>query len=54
MSKRELIDSICEINTHAKPQFLAEFSEEDLEAYLENLREIELQPAGQVCVRDFT
>ena len=45
MSKRELIDSICEINKTAKPEFLASFSEEDLNAYLEHLMELELQKA---------
>jgi hypothetical protein len=37
MSKRELIDCICEINKSAKPEFLASFSEEDLKSYLEHL-----------------
>ena len=46
MSKRELIDSICEINKSAKPEFLATFSEEDLNAYLEHLMELELQKAA--------
>ncbi len=43
MSKRELIDCICEINKTAKPEFLANFSEEDLNAYLEHLRELDLE-----------
>ena len=30
MSKRELIDCICEINKTAKPDFLAKFSEDEL------------------------
>ena len=42
MSKRELIDCICEINRSAKPEFLAKFSEDDLGDYLENLMEIDL------------
>jgi hypothetical protein len=37
MSKRELIDYIC------KPEFLANFSEEDLNAYLEHLMELDLE-----------
>ena len=43
MSKRELIDCICEINKSAKPEFLANFSEEDLCAYLEHLMELNLE-----------
>jgi len=43
MSKRELIDCICEINKSAKPEFLARFSEEDLKAYLEHLMELNLE-----------
>ncbi len=43
MSKRKLIDCICEINRSAKPEFLANFSEEDLSAYLEHLMELDLE-----------
>ena len=43
MSKRELIDCICEINKSAQPEFLAVFSEEDLQAYLEHLMELNLE-----------
>jgi hypothetical protein len=43
MSKRELIDCICEINKSAKPEFLASFSEEDLNAYLEHLKDLDLE-----------
>ena len=43
MSKRELIDCICEINKSAKPGFLANFSEEDLTIYLEHLMELDLE-----------
>jgi hypothetical protein len=43
MTKRELIDCICEINKSAKPEFLAVFSEEELTAYLEHLMELDLQ-----------
>ena len=42
MSKRELIDCICEINKSAKPEFLANFSEEELNEYLEHLMEVDL------------
>jgi len=41
MSKRELIDCICQINRGVKPEFLAKFSEEDLNSYLEHLQELE-------------
>ena len=43
MSKRELIDCICEINRTAKPEFLAAFSEEQLSDYLEHLMELDLE-----------
>jgi len=43
MSKRELIDCICEINKSAKPEFLAVFTEEELTAYLEHLMELDLE-----------
>ncbi len=45
MSKTELIESIREINKSAKAEFLAEFSEEDLQTYLEHLREVDLEDA---------
>ena len=48
MSKRELIECICEINKTAKPEFLAEFSEEELSAYLEHLMELNLEEVA-VC-----
>lgn len=41
MTKREMIDYICEINKSAKPEFLAKFSEEELSAYLERLVELD-------------
>ncbi|MFA5251138.1 MAG: hypothetical protein WC454_00935 [Phycisphaerae bacterium] len=49
MSKRELIDRICEINRSAKPEFLANFSEEDLYTYLEHLMELNLEEELVVC-----
>ena len=49
MSKRELIDCICEINKTAKPEFLARFSEEDLNAYLDHLRELDLEEMLVCC-----
>lgn len=48
MSKRELIDCICEINKTAKAEFLAGFSEEELRAYLEHLMELDLEESA-VC-----
>jgi len=43
MSKRELIDYICKINKSAKPEFLDNFTEEELNAYLEHLMELDLE-----------
>jgi hypothetical protein len=43
MSKRELIDCICEINKSAKPEFLAKFEEIELKDYLEHLMELDLE-----------
>ena len=49
MSKRELIDCICEINKSAKPEFLAGFSEDDLGVYLEHLMELDLEELAVCC-----
>ena len=43
MTKRELIDCICEINVTAKPEFLATFSDYELNEYLENLMSLDLE-----------
>jgi hypothetical protein len=43
MSKREIIDYILEINKGAKPEFLAQFSVEELDLYLEHLMELNLE-----------
>ena len=48
MTKRELIDCICEINKSAKPEFLANFTEEELTTYLEHLMELDLKKL-EVC-----
>jgi hypothetical protein len=48
MDKSELIDCICEINRSAKTEFLAQFSEADLTAYLEHLMELDLHELA-VC-----
>ena len=49
MSKRELIDCICEINKTARPEFLARFTEDDLNNYLENLMELDLEELAVCC-----
>ena len=43
MSKRELIDCICEINKSARPDFLSKFSEDELKSCLEHLMELDLE-----------
>lgn len=43
MSKRELIEYICELNKGTEPKFLARFSEEDLSTYLAHLLEVDLK-----------
>ena len=43
MSKREIIDFILEINKGAKAEFLAKFTVEDLDLYLEHLMEVDLE-----------
>jgi len=43
MSKYELIDCIMEINKSAKPDFLEQFTVEDLDCYLEHLMEVDLE-----------
>ena len=40
MTKREIIDGIMEINSSAKPEFLAIFSQESLQEYLDHLRAV--------------
>jgi len=49
MDKKELIDSICQINRTAKPEFLARFSEEELSAYLDHLMELDLEELAVCC-----
>ena len=41
MDKSQLIESIREINRTAKAEFLAEFTPEELRAYLEHLQGVE-------------
>jgi len=38
MNKRELVDEIMRINQSAKPDFLAGFHTEELQAYLKHLQ----------------
>jgi hypothetical protein len=45
MDKVELIECIREINKTAKPEFLAKFSEKELNAYLEHLAKLDLEEA---------
>lgn len=40
MDKTELIECIREINKTAKAEFLAKFSEQELNSYLEHLMEL--------------
>jgi hypothetical protein len=40
MSKREMIDRIMARNPSARPEFLADFSEEELGAYLHQLESV--------------
>ena len=49
MDKRDLIECICEINRSAKPQFLADFSEEQLKDYLEHLMDLDLEEIALSC-----
>ncbi len=48
MDKTELIDCIREINKTAKPEFLAKFSEKELNAYLEHLMELDAEELAVV------
>jgi hypothetical protein len=43
MSKREIIDFICQINRSAKPEFLAHFPVSELNKYLNHLMEADTQ-----------
>jgi hypothetical protein len=43
MSKHEIIDCILEINKTAKPEFLEQFTLEDLDLYLEHLMQVDLE-----------
>ena len=41
MTKRELIEQIIRLNTSARPDFLSQFCEQDLRAYLRQLRDLQ-------------
>lgn len=41
MTKRELIDQIHRLNPTAQSEFLASFDDQDLRAYLQQLREVD-------------
>ncbi|HSW45806.1 MAG TPA: hypothetical protein VLM89_09565 [Phycisphaerae bacterium] len=45
MSKRDMIDRIRRFNPTAQPEFLADFDEPDLLAYLGQLTELEREQA---------
>ncbi len=38
-----MIGCICEINKSARPEFLSDFSEQELNEYLEHLMELDLE-----------
>jgi hypothetical protein len=53
MSKRELIDAILQHNRTAAPEFLAQFTETDLKAYLDRMALItarQMQPRIQLAI----
>ncbi|NLH15882.1 MAG: hypothetical protein GX455_04835 [Phycisphaerae bacterium] len=43
MSKQDLIECIREINRGARQDFLDQFSEQELDMYLEHLMEVDLE-----------
>ncbi len=47
MSKRDMIDRIRRLNPSARPEFLAEFEENDLLDYLRQLSELEHEQMRQ-------
>jgi hypothetical protein len=48
MSKRDLIDQIRRLNPTAKPEFLAEFEEQALLAYLRQLSDLDREQSQHV------
>lgn len=49
MYKKDLIDSIIEINSQAKADILEHFSEEELEDYLRELIELKTERLSSRC-----
>lgn len=49
MTKRQLIDEILEINRSARPAFLAQFNDEQLNAYLAHLHAAHRPAAASAC-----
>jgi hypothetical protein len=49
MSKRELIEYICELNKSARPEFLENFSEIELSDYLDNLMKLDFDEHLVCC-----
>lgn len=49
MDKFELIESVRELNPTASIEFLSQFTEQQLEEYLEHLLEADLAPAAQLA-----
>ena len=49
MSKHELIECICEINTTASQEFLEQFTDDQLNEYLEHLMELDLATLAVCC-----
>ena len=49
MSKHELIECICEINKTASHEFLEQFTDEQLNEYLEHLMELDLAQLAVCC-----
>lgn len=48
MSKREIIDRIMHLNRSARPEFLADFHEDDLRMYMEHLEAVADSPRTAV------
>ncbi len=49
MSKYELIECICEINKTASQEFLEQFTDDQLNEYLEHLMELDLSELALCC-----
>jgi hypothetical protein len=49
MSKKELIEYICELNKSARREFLENFSEKELTDYLDNLMKQDFDKQPVCC-----